>query len=249
MDNAKQHLVYKIERLRRELGLMPGVEERNNSEEIASYLFLVDELYKSLAILQYHTDQETHVEHNEQMVENVEVEEEVIQSEEPVAEVELEDERIESIEDEHIAAPIEEEVPVENDQSEPVQAVEEKDEEVEEEPFKKVIVDRREKIEIDTREINEINHSDAMEIVDQLANQPISDLRKAFGLNERFYYTNELFGGDGQEFVRALNEFNHLASFEDAQRLIDAKYVLVNNWDLEGEVVVEFLSIVKRRYI
>ncbi|MGB0404444.1 MAG: hypothetical protein ACPGEG_10130, partial [Salibacteraceae bacterium] len=74
----------------------------------------------------------------------------------------------------------------------------------------------------------------------KLARQPIADLRKAFGLNERFLYANELFGGDGQEFIRALNELNHLESFEDAKRMIEARYQNTFKWNLEDETVLEF---------
>ena len=87
-----------------------------------------------------------------------------------------------------------------------------------------------------------------IEVAEMLANNAISDLRNAFGLNERFYYTNELFGGDGQEFVRAINEFNHLSSFDDAMRLIQAKYIPQFGWTADNEVAEEFVTIIKRRY-
>ncbi|UTW64262.1 hypothetical protein KFE98_09025 [bacterium SCSIO 12741] len=96
-----------------------------------------------------------------------------------------------------------------------------------------------------------INESQPEEttLADRLARSPIKDLRQAFGLNERFYYANELFNGDGEEFVRALNEFNHLESYSDAQRLIDAKYRALYKWDDEDEVTQGFLEIIERRYL
>ena len=81
-----------------------------------------------------------------------------------------------------------------------------------------------------------------------LANNAIDDLRTAFGLNERFYFTNELFGGDGQEFVRAINEFNHLSSLEDAKRLLIAKFIPQFGWKEDNEIAEEFITIIKRRY-
>lgn len=86
-------------------------------------------------------------------------------------------------------------------------------------------------------------------LASKFARQPIADLRKAFGLNERFLYANELFGGDGQEFVQALNELNHLANFNDAMRMIEAKYFEAFGWNKEDEYVVSFLEIVERRYL
>lgn len=87
-----------------------------------------------------------------------------------------------------------------------------------------------------------------IEVAEMLANNAIDDLRSAFGLNERFYFTNELFGGDGQAFVGAINEFNHLSSFEDAERLIVAKFIPQFGWKEDNETVEEFITIIKRRY-
>ena len=87
-----------------------------------------------------------------------------------------------------------------------------------------------------------------IEVAEMLANNAIDDLRTAFGLNERFYFTNELFGGDGQEFVRAINEFNHLSSLEDAKRLLIAKFIPQFGWKEDNEIAEEFITIIKRRY-
>ena len=64
----------------------------------------------------------------------------------------------------------------------------------------------------------------------------------------RFYFTNELFGGDGQEFVRAINEFNHLESFEDVKRLLSAKFIPQFGWKEDNEIAEEFITVIKRRY-
>ncbi|MAZ36310.1 MAG: hypothetical protein CL842_02535 [Crocinitomicaceae bacterium] len=90
--------------------------------------------------------------------------------------------------------------------------------------------------------------SSGIEVAEMLANNAIDDLRSAFGLNERFYFTNELFGGDGQEFVRAINEFNHLESFEDAKRLLSAKFIPQFGWKEDNEIAEEFITVIKRRY-
>ena len=87
-----------------------------------------------------------------------------------------------------------------------------------------------------------------IEVAEMLANNAIVDLRTAFGLNERFYFTNELFGGDGQEFVRAINEFNHLSSLDDAKRLLIAKFIPQFGWKEDNEIAEEFITIIKRRY-
>lgn len=82
----------------------------------------------------------------------------------------------------------------------------------------------------------------------KMEQQSIPDLKQAIGLNERFFYANELFRGDGTEYSRAIEELNHLGSMEDAKRLIQTKYEERFKWDYESEAVSSFLSLLNRRY-
>lgn len=82
----------------------------------------------------------------------------------------------------------------------------------------------------------------------QLQQQPIDNLKRAIGLNDRFLFANELFHGDGEEYQRAIEEFNHLSSMEDAMRLIDHKYKEAYKWDFDSETVITFISYLQRRY-
>jgi hypothetical protein len=95
---------------------------------------------------------------------------------------------------------------------------------------------------------NKIYNQD-ISVSERLMLQPIADLRRAFGINERFFYTNELFDGDGEEFSRAINEFNHLSVYEDAIKLIASKYQELYHWSDEDENVQSFLALIRRRYL
>lgn len=83
---------------------------------------------------------------------------------------------------------------------------------------------------------------------DQLGNTPLTDLKAAVGLNERFLFANELFNGNMEAFNKALNELNHLESLADAERLINAQLTVQFSWDIENEAVERFLLLVKRRF-
>lgn len=89
---------------------------------------------------------------------------------------------------------------------------------------------------------------DDLSLANKLEHQSISDLKQAIGLNERFFFANELFRGDGTEYSRAIEELNHLGSMEDAKRLIQTKYEERFKWDYESEAVSSFLSLLNRRY-
>ena len=94
--------------------------------------------------------------------------------------------------------------------------------------------------------ISKLSKSDSL--ASKLQNQPIQNLKTAIGLNERFLFANELFQGDCAEYQRAIEEFNHLASMDDAVRLIEHKYQPNYKWDFDNHTVQNFIHYLQRRY-
>ena len=94
--------------------------------------------------------------------------------------------------------------------------------------------------------ISKLSQSESL--ANKLQNQPIKNLKTAIGLNERFLFANELFSGDGIEYNRAIEEFNHLESLDAALRLIEHKYQPTYNWDFDDRTVQNFLLYLKRRF-
>lgn len=94
--------------------------------------------------------------------------------------------------------------------------------------------------------ISKLSQSESL--ANKLQNQPIKNLKTAIGLNERFLFANELFSGDGSEYNRAIEEFNHLESLDAALRLIEHKYQPTYNWDFDNRTVQNFLLYLKRRF-
>ena len=83
---------------------------------------------------------------------------------------------------------------------------------------------------------------------EQLKKQPIADLLTAIGLNERYLYANELFGGDIEDFknvVRTLNEFD---SKELAESYFVDQLLVSYGWEKDSEMVKALYSLVQRRY-
>ncbi|MFO8001156.1 MAG: hypothetical protein R6U46_07925 [Marinilabilia sp.] len=74
---------------------------------------------------------------------------------------------------------------------------------------------------------------------------PIADLRKAMGINDRFYYQRELFGGSAGLMNQTLDQLNEMQSMDDARNFLLTNF----NWDPENEAVISFLEIVERRYL
>ena len=83
---------------------------------------------------------------------------------------------------------------------------------------------------------------------EQLKKQPIADLLTAIGLNERYLYANDLFGGDIEEFrkaVRLLNEFDNEA---EASRYFNEELRRAYGWEEDNELAEALFLLVKRRF-
>lgn len=81
--------------------------------------------------------------------------------------------------------------------------------------------------------------------VEHFADSPIADLKKAFSINQKLAYIKKIFNNDADIYNATIDELNHLSDFETAHLLITNKM----SADYQPEVLEEFLSFVKRRYI
>jgi hypothetical protein len=99
------------------------------------------------------------------------------------------------------------------------------------------------------RSVNEKLHSDTNEdkSLGSKLKQPISDLKTAIGINDRFLFINELFDGDMREYDEALKSFNACASLQDAISIFEhAKNS--RKWTNDLESVNKLLDFIHRRY-
>jgi hypothetical protein len=85
-------------------------------------------------------------------------------------------------------------------------------------------------------------------ILDHHQNNRIEGINSAISLNQRFLFTNNLFGGNIQAFSNALDEIELCKDFSEAKELILKKYVPRYLWDISGAEAEEFIEIVKRRF-
>lgn len=93
---------------------------------------------------------------------------------------------------------------------------------------------------------------EATDISQKLSEAPIEDLSKALGLNEKFLYINELFGGNAAKFKAAIDVFNEpMDSFEGARAYMEKELVEQFGWvsKLKKTVAKDFVKLVRRRYL
>ena len=87
---------------------------------------------------------------------------------------------------------------------------------------------------------NRKNKDDVTEII---KSKPISSLRNAIGINDKFLLIRELFDGDKGKYEQAIARLEEAAVIEDAKSII-SEY---SNLDDENEALVLLISLVKRK--
>ncbi|HOZ31031.1 MAG TPA: hypothetical protein PLL66_08955 [Bacteroidales bacterium] len=75
--------------------------------------------------------------------------------------------------------------------------------------------------------------------------KPVTDIKSAIGVGDRFLFVRELFAGNSESFEETVAHLNTLSSYQEANDFLKAKF----QWDDSQSTVTSFLNIVKRRYV
>ncbi len=86
-------------------------------------------------------------------------------------------------------------------------------------------------------------------LAERLKHTPISDLKTAIGVNEKFQYINELFNGNYEDFNASLDLLNKCRSFTDAEIFIAENLFDKYNWQIDNKSVATFMDLVERRFL
>ena len=86
-------------------------------------------------------------------------------------------------------------------------------------------------------------------IAGRLQRKPVTDLKAAIGINEKFIFVNELFNGNTEEYHQALESINKLNSFLEADEYIQNNLVKKYNWNAEAAPVASFIDLIERRFL
>lgn len=77
-----------------------------------------------------------------------------------------------------------------------------------------------------------------------LYGKPVSDIRQAISLGDRFLYQRELFGQNAELMQRTLTDLNDLHSFDEA-----ISYIMTHfQWDTESSTYQQFIVTLHRRF-
>ncbi|TAH40319.1 MAG: hypothetical protein EYC69_10925 [Bacteroidetes bacterium] len=79
--------------------------------------------------------------------------------------------------------------------------------------------------------------------------KPISDLKSAIGINEKFLFINHLFSGDTQAYLSSIELLNTSANIEIARAHVNQNLVIKYDWDISSHPANLFVDLVERRFI
>lgn len=97
-------------------------------------------------------------------------------------------------------------------------------------------------------EINDTLKESKTELAQKLQDVPIRDLRKAIGINDRYLFINELFGGDEAMFERSVKTLNQFSILPEAEFWMQRELKLKLAWNEDAPIVQQFIQLVRRRF-
>lgn len=87
------------------------------------------------------------------------------------------------------------------------------------------------------------------ELAEKLKEEPLKDIKKAIGLNDRFIFISELFRGDEAMYERSLKTINHFSIYPEAEFWIQRELKLKLGWKEDHPFVKQFDQLVRRRFL
>ena len=99
---------------------------------------------------------------------------------------------------------------------------------------------------------NELFEQEATRDLSQkLGERPISNLKLAWGVGDKFLIINELFGKNSSAFDEAIEALDGLGSMDEARAYLEKNIIMKNNWTDENKVSTakNFIKTIKRRYL
>lgn len=223
--------------------LAEKLEQLNNGQlnrnEVEALTDQARELYERLVIIRFksyegHSDIENKLEKPEEEVVHVESTDQKAEEDDKVDELMMFDFTAteETIEEEETVEKPEEDLVSE-------ESVEEKQVEVPENKPRQEAIDKS---------LNDNFKKEDGSVAGKFEKAPIKDLKEHIGINRKFLYVNELFGGDSVAYNSAIEKLNAGGSKDAAFSLI-GELKSSQKWDKESPTVAGFIELVERRYL
>ncbi len=92
--------------------------------------------------------------------------------------------------------------------------------------------------------VEEFERKDDESLAHAIASQPITDLKQAISIADRFRFQRELFANNGEAMIKALDALNACTTFAEAEQL------LINRLNLppDNPATTDFIELVHRKF-
>ncbi|HEX5024044.1 MAG TPA: hypothetical protein VFV68_02180 [Agriterribacter sp.] len=97
--------------------------------------------------------------------------------------------------------------------------------------------------------LNEKLNMKKKELGEKLKEEPLKDIKKAIGVNDRYTFITELFRGDEAMYERSLKTINHFTIYPEAEFWILRELKLKLGWNEEHPAAKQFDQLVRRRFL
>ncbi|MEN8117280.1 MAG: hypothetical protein ABFS16_09895 [Bacteroidota bacterium] len=93
------------------------------------------------------------------------------------------------------------------------------------------------------KSVNELVNTDTNKLEHKISNLPVSSIKAAIGINDRFQYIRELFDGNADVFSKAVAKLDTMNNIQEAVKYLQQNY----KWK-KNETSLKFVNLVKRRF-
>ena len=83
---------------------------------------------------------------------------------------------------------------------------------------------------------------------DKLQSQPVMDLKKSIGINEKFKFVNQLFDGHLQDYNESIDVLNNFKTLSEAQNFVEQTLMPKFNWKKESGVYQSLMFLIQRKF-
>ena len=84
-------------------------------------------------------------------------------------------------------------------------------------------------------------------VADMLQNQSVNNLRSSIGINDKFLFVNELFGGSMEKFNRSIGNLDDLKTLNGALIYLNELRIELQ-WNSNNEAYKKLLELVHRKF-
>ena len=112
----------------------------------------------------------------------------------------------------------------------------------------KVMYELNQSLQPEEPSVNDKLKPQQTETANQLQNEPVKDLRKAIGINDKYTFIRELFRNDEASYERSIKTINGFHILPEAEYWIQREMKYKLGWDDTNPTVKAFYQLVKRRF-